>query len=825
MPIDLEHDTPQSALKKLKARENAFRQLEAISNLGSWEVDLKTKKSSWSKRSYEIYKIPYSEEVGLDTFFSLLLPQYHKEAQDAIDRGIKTQQPITFTGKVKRRDGEIIHILINAQVILDENSHPDKMIGTTQDITQYTQLQEHAKELSELLEHSSNEVYIIDIETLEYLYVNQGACDALGYTKYELLDMSIFDINPYLKYEEVLLLKNRLQQQKQILNRTIHQRKDGTLYHVQSYIHTLTYHGTDAYVIFDTDITTTIELELEHKRQANILQHIHDAVIATNMLGDIVSWNHGATHLFGYTLNDIKGKNITALYSAENATPVDTLLHLLQHNEKVEIEAWMVNKYHEAIICNLSITALYDDFNALEGYIFFIQDITKEKQTQKLLKDQAKRLEYQANHDLLTALPNRAYFKTQLTHIIEKAKQTSTRFALLFIDLDQFKQINDSLGHHVGDKVLVIAAKRFLHVLGDKGILSRLGGDEFTVILNDAESPQQIAQIAQQLIETIKEPIIVENHRLHVSSSIGISIFPDDTFIANNLIKYADTAMYKAKDLGRDNYQFYKAEMTQQAFERVLIENDLRIAITEKQFVVYFQPQFTAKSQQLVGMEALVRWQHPTNGLVAPNIFIHIAEETGLIVDIDMLVMEAAMSQYVTWYEQGYNPGILSLNLSMKQLAKENFIDTLADIIEQTNFNPIWLELEVTEGDVMEDPKNSIEKLVTLHELGIGIAIDDFGTGYSSLSYLKKLPLDKLKIDQSFVRDLPEDEEDAAITKAIIALGKSLKLTLIAEGVETNEQRDFLIKNGCDLIQGYLFSKPKQSQEIEDLLKLRLTEC
>jgi EAL domain-containing protein (putative c-di-GMP-specific phosphodiesterase class I) len=276
--------------------------------------------------------------------------------------------------------------------------------------------------------------------------------------------------------------------------------------------------------------------------------------------------------------------------------------------------------------------------------------------------------------------------------------------------------------------------------------------------------------------------------------------------------------MYKAKDEGRSNFQYYKSSMTKFAFERVVMDASLRVAIKEDQFVVYYQPQIDLKNDKIVGMEALVRWIHPVMGLRPPGKFIPIAEESGLIIEIDKIVMRKAMTQFAEWYAQGLNPGMLSLNLAMKQLNEEDFIDNLFNMMKELNYKPEWLELEVTEGQVMDNPELSIQKLHQLSSTGIEIAIDDFGTGYSSLSYLKKLPLNKLKIDQSFVRDLPDDEEDVAITQAIIALGKSLKFKIIAEGVETQKQKDFMIENGCDLMQGYFFSKPIPADEISLLL-------
>jgi diguanylate cyclase (GGDEF)-like protein len=385
--------------------------------------------------------------------------------------------------------------------------------------------------------------------------------------------------------------------------------------------------------------------------------------------------------------------------------------------------------------------------------------------------------------------------------------------------LDQFKKINDSLGHHIGDEVLIEVAKRLTNAIREEDTLARLGGDEFTIILKDVKNIQSASTVAQKIIEIIKEPILISSHTLYISSSIGISMYPDDSTNDDNLIKYADAAMYKAKDEGRDNYQFYSSEMTAFAFERVVIESSLKMAIKEEQFEVYFQPQFKATSNKIIGMEALVRWIHPSIGPVSPEKFIPIAEESGLIIEIDNIVMKKAMTQFAKWHSDGLNPGILALNLAMKQLNDKDFIVKLLNTMNITKFKPQWLELEVTEGQVMNNPESSIKKLNKISTMGIEIAIDDFGTGYSSLSYLKKLPLDKLKIDQSFMREIPYNEDDVAITKAIIALGKSLNLKIMAEGVEKKEQKDFLISNGCDYIQGYYYCKPIPAKDITQMLE------
>ena len=698
MPIDIENDDLQTALAKLKAREETLQNLEAIAKLGSWEIDLKTGRSIWSPKSYEIYGFQESEvEPTLELFLSLVIPKDLQKVQNDISKCLESGKATSLQCRVKRKDGEILDLLLNGKVVYDEQNTPLKIVGSTQDFTETMKLQRDTQALSELIENSSNEIYIIKKETLAYLYVNRGACEAIGYSSEEMLQMDIFDINPGLTMDAVMAVQASAKPFSNVLNRTIHQRKDRTRYPVQSLIHPMQYHDEDAYVIFGTDIS-------------------------------------------------------------------------------------------------------------------------KQAEDEQLLKEQAKKLSHQANHDTLTNLPNRTLFKDRLSQAIIFSKRNRRNFAVLFIDLDHFKKINDSLGHHVGDEVLIEAANRLKESLREEDTLARLGGDEFTIILQNIKSIQDVSNIAEKIVHRMRQSIQVDNHKLFISSSIGISLYPQDSSKSQDLLKFADTAMYKAKDEGRNNYQFYSSDMTAVAFEKVVMDSSLRIAIKEEQFLVYYQPQFDTSNNQIVGMEALIRWQHPQIGLVSPGKFIPIAEESGLIIEIDSIVMRKAMKQFAQWYTDGLNPGKLALNLSMKQLNEKDFITKLLNTMNSLAFRPQWLELEVTEGQIMNNPNVAIEKLKKISDIGIEIAIDDFGTGYSSLAYLKKLPLDKLKIDQSFIQEVDTDEDDAAITKAIIALGKSLNMKLIAEGVETADQRDFLIAHGCEYIQGYLYGKPMPAKEITKIL-------
>lgn len=490
--------------------------------------------------------------------------------------------------------------------------------------------------------------------------------------------------------------------------------------------------------------------------------------------------------------------------------PISHIITVIEHSDEDGIPRKLIPDYNAREISTLSST-----MNTMIKSIRASKIALLEQHNQLRLQKNA--LQYQATHDALTGLANRILFTERLDFAIKKAQGHNTRMALLFVDLDHFKEINDSLGHEAGDKVLAVVTERLRETVKQDEALARFGGDEFTVIVEDAHDAE-ISALAENILNVLSEPIKVDHNELYVGCSIGVSLFPDNGDTPQDLLKYADAAMYAAKNDGRNNIRYYSSEMTARALERVVMEASLRLGLKNREFIVYFQPQVNGRNDTLIGMEALVRWQSPTIGFVSPAAFIPIAEATGLIVELDRFVMRTAMEQVSQWYREGYEPGILAMNLTMKQLQQSDFIPFLKHLIEQTQCKVEWIELEVTEDQIMINPDESIQILREISTLGVKIAVDDFGTGYSSLSYLKKLPINKLKIDQSFVRDLPHDEEDAAISKAIVALGQSLNLEIIAEGVETEGQKEFLVANGCEYIQGYLYSKPLQPQDIKMIL-------
>ena len=434
------------------------------------------------------------------------------------------------------------------------------------------------------------------------------------------------------------------------------------------------------------------------------------------------------------------------------------------------------------------------------------------------LNKQKDALSYQASYDSLTNLPNRALFHDRLKQSIHKSSRNNEKFALFFLDLDKFKDINDTYGHEHGDKLLVKVSKRLSSILREDDTLARLGGDEFIVIMNNLKEFHSASVLAQKIIDILEVPLEVEGEELFISCSIGISLYPQDSRNEMELLKFADIAMYRSKHDGRATYHFYVEEMTQEVMMRANMQSKIREALDEKEFIVYYQPQYNIENNKLTGLEALVRWQDKTKGLVLPDKFIPFAEEFGMVVGINRQVMHMAMRQAKAWHNEGLYFGRVSINISIEQIEDKNFVGLVQSLLHATKCNPNWITLELTEGQIMKDPKTAIAILEQLNSLGIMIAVDDFGTGYSSLSYLKHLPIGELKIDRSFIMDIPGNEDDMAIVDSIIAISKSLKLDLIAEGVETQEQKEFLLAQGCKRVQGYLYARPMPSEEVSKLL-------
>ncbi|WP_457673482.1 EAL domain-containing protein [Thiolapillus sp.] len=453
----------------------------------------------------------------------------------------------------------------------------------------------------------------------------------------------------------------------------------------------------------------------------------------------------------------------------------------------------------------------------LSALVLLFRTLVRRKTVE--LEEKTRNLEHLANHDLLTGLPNRKLFFDRLKQSLRRVSRSGELLAVLYIDLDQFKQINDSFGHAVGDEVLKEITKRLRGAVREQDTIARLGGDEFAVVMETLKEPESTMHCVKRLQEALREPLTVQQFQFILSISIGISLYPQDGQDAHTLLRNADTAMFKAKEAGRGTFQYYVEEMTRTAIERTRMEADMRRALRENQFEVCYQPQISLSTGRVVGFEALVRWHHPEHGLIPPGQFIPMAEDTGLILALGEWVLRTACRQIALWRREGMDPGLISVNISARQLRGYALLDVVRKAVRETGCRTDWLELELTESFIMSHTRQAISVMTELRELGVSLAVDDFGTGYSSLAYLKQLPLSKLKIDRSFIKGIPDDEDDVAIVRAVIALGKTLNLKIIAEGVETKEQEELLRQEQCDEVQGYYYARALGAEDAREFLQ------
>ena len=546
---------------------------------------------------------------------------------------------------------------------------------------------------------------------------------------------------------------------------------------------------------------------------AHIFNSVHEGIIVTDADKNMLFINPAFSTITGYSANDLIGKNLNLLHLGlmNDAFNHDDTWCSINETGCWQGEIVGRRKNDESYAECLSISTMKNDRGEINYYVGVFSDISERKAAEE-------RMAYVVLHDFLTNLPNGLLLQDRLAQAISHAGREKHKVAVMCLDLDHFKAINDMLGHLVGDKLLQEVAKRISSVSRASDTVSRRGGDEFVIMLPDLETVDDATDIAVKLINAISGLCMIDGNEIKITTSIGISIFPEDGCDGDSLIKYADAAMYHAKKNGRNNYQFFTNEMNQLALERMSIERKLCHAIEQQGFCLHYQPQVNLRSGRIIGVEALLRWSNPEIGMVPPEYFIPIAEETGLIIPIGEWVLREACRQNSEWRMLGLPKITVAVNLSAVQFRQNNFGEMIKEILCEYGLDPSGLELEITESAVMHNAEASIALLLELKAMGLKLAVDDFGTGYSSLSYLKRFPIDKLKIDQSFVRDITVDSDDAVIVSTIINMARTLKLKVIAEGVETAEQLSFLKHQECDEIQGYYFSKPMPPEKINSLL-------
>ena len=573
------------------------------------------------------------------------------------------------------------------------------------------------------------------------------------------------------------------------------------------------------------DISQQRRAEKDLRMAATVFEHSTSAILITDPAGYIVQANEAFSRVSGYAVAQVLDQLPSMLtVDAQQRAHLTYVLKQLHVNGTWEGEVWLKRLNGEHYPAWVGITAVLDDEGDLASYVCFFSDISERKASEQ-------RIHRLAYYDALTHLPNRTLFQDRLHTALQQAERNKSWVVLMFLDLDRFKPINDSLGHAAGDRMLKDMAIRLLACVGDDDTVARMGGDEFTLLLQPRATRQlalnRAISVAEHILASLVKPFVLESREFFVTASIGIALSPQDGNELSQLMKNADTAMYHAKERGKNNFQFYQADMNASALERLELESDLRHALEQQEFILFYQPQFSGDGKRLTGVEALLRWNHSRRGLVPPGDFIPVLEELGLVVEVGDWVLAEACRQLKLWHQAKVRVPKVSVNISARQFSDGQLGTRIATILKETGLSPACLELELTESILMREVSEALHILASLKNLGLSIAVDDFGTGYSSLNYLKQFPIDVLKIDRTFVDGLPSGEQDAQIARAIIAMAHSLNLAVIAEGVETQEQLDFLREHGCDEVQGYLFGRPmpahllvKQLQAASDELHM-----
>ncbi len=816
-------------------------------NDGLWDWYLGTNTVYYSPRWKLI--LGY-EDHELENHFSIWEELVHPDdiapTWEELDRFINSkdvEDRFSTHFRMRHKDGHYVPILSRAQKQYNEQGVVHRLIGTHVDLTELVAVQQAYK-----AERDRSQQYLDTAEVLlialdkkaRITMLNRKGEELLGFSEAELLGKVWFEIgvlpepiaeNIRQFFHELLATAHlpdmSTEAEHELLNRhgqrLVFSFRSSLLFNDKNEVIGLLSSGVD--------ITERVQAQKALKQQHDFLQSVINSVGDSIMVIDknyhVSLMNDMAKAMMDKTV--ISDPEHPRCYEAmhQRTTPCQNdgyhcpLQDVINHKKSLTTMHTRFDKQGRKIHMQFNIVPLFDEQGNVHSIIESGHDITK-------LTEAQKNLQHQAEHDALTGLPNRVLFLDRLHKSLLEAKSQEEKLAVFFIDLDHFKAVNDSLGHLVGDQLLKQVAQRFADNMYQDGIVARLGGDEFAIICEHICTLKHVIGLSNQLNKVLHQPIMIAGHEIFVSLSIGIAIYPNDGDSPETLLKNADAAMYKAKNNGRDTYQFYTEDMTARALERITLETQLRQSIDKGEMQVYYQLQINANTQTLIGMEALLRWHHPEKGLLSPDKFIPLAEETGFIVTLDEWGMQESIKQWQSWQAQGFEIGTLSLNLSMLRLEKPSFLSHLKHMLKKHQATSVPLCFEITESQIMKNPKKAIKTFEMLRDLGIKLAIDDFGTGYSSLAYLKKLPLDKLKIDRSFIENIPHDNDDMEITRTIISMASGLGLNVIAEGVETQAQQDFLLAHGCNEIQGYFYHKPAPVAQLEPLLmayQANTTQC
>jgi len=711
--------------------------------------------------------------------------------------------------------GQTVAVLASSSIVRDASDKPVAVVYVASDFTERKRAEEALRESEQryrtLFDSNPLPMWIYDIQTLSFQAVNDAAIQHYGFTREDFLRMKITDIRPQEDVPTVMSLVPTISGRRGP-NVFRHKKRDGTVIDTEITSFEFVSGGRRTRLVISQDITERKKSEESLRRSEQQYRLLFERNLAgvyrTAVDGRILDCNDAMARIFGYERReDLLAQTAWALYfDDEDRTRA---LQQLREQKSITNREYRMRRRDNKSIWVIENATLLESGGGPEVIEGTIIDITEQKTARE-------QMEYQAYHDVLTDLPNRLLFRDRIGVALAHARRIGRGVAVMFLDLDQFKLVNDTLGHPVGDRLLQAIASRLVASVRAEDTVARIGGDEFTVLLSDVADRRAAAVVAQKVLDAVRLPARIDDHELLVTTSIGISIFPDDGTEAETLLRNADRAMYRAKEMGRNNYQ-YATPMMSGPDQRLTMQRNLQNALDRDEFTIHYQPMVEVSSGKILGAEALVRWVHPEHGLMNPDEFIPAAEETQFILPLGEWVLRNACKQMKHWHDLGHGPLRVSVNLSPRQFQQRDLIATVERVLSETGFPATSLDLEITESTAMQNVDLTVSVLKRLKEMGVGIAIDDFGTGYSSLTYLKRLPIDILKIDQQFVRDLGvgNNTNDGPIVSAVINMARALNLRVVAEGVETEEQRAFLEKELCAEMQGFLHSMALPPDEFE----------
>ena len=820
----------------IDSKESLFSYLDALP-VAVVVADTLTKEIVFfSKEAENLWKRSAKDVVGKPQ--TVLHPDYwnekHREtfskdiAMLKSGKVVKNRQNAILQG-----DGKEVPVDIYANFVYIEGKEyiVGVFISIEKRIKTLYELQHKNNSLEYLLENIGGISWEYDALNDLFLYISKNVTNILGYSVEELSSLKMWYelIHPEDR-ERVFSTTTReiLSQENNLLEFRI-KKKDGSYIWVLNIINVKK--DADGRIMqfygFIIDITPQKEIQLALKKEkefvSSVINAIDDSIMVIGLDYSVKMMNKKAERSLlkhkGEIAKEFKCYDVfhdasTECGHEEHQCPMSQVLETQKIAKVIHLHK---DEEGNDRYIEISATPLFNEKGEIESIIEIGHDITEHITLVRELEKNTALLDFKAHHDDLTNLPNRTLYRDRLEMAIKKAKRSGEKFAVLFLDLDHFKEVNDSLGHAAGDKLLVKATKRLESVIRAEDTLARLGGDEFSILFEHIQNTQSVTQLSQKILKVFEAPFNIDDNSVYIGCSIGIALYPDDGDKAEDLLKFADNAMYKAKEKGRNSFEYYTKSMTEQANRRIELEREIRAALKNDEFKLVYQPQVNAKTKKVEGVEALIRWEHPQKGTISPYEFITFAQQSRLIIEIDNWVMQKAFSDVSMWYKEGIFDGKLSLNLATKQLENNQFMDFLQEQLKRYYFDPQNLVLEILEHDTMKNPQKSMERLNRLKSLHLSLALDDFGTGYSSLTYLYKFPIDELKLDRAFV--IAAQQGNPEIALAVIALAHALKLEVVAEGVETQEDLDFMLEHGCYLIQGYYYSQPLANEDMKLFLK------